>query len=217
MIRGYGFVTMATTEQAAAAIAALDKQVLNGRMIKVAWGHSGAGVAQWADNGNTNWGGEANGGFDPYPPNLGGTPPGYHFKNFNSVYVKFSSTKPNMIINEITLTRIFQAYGDVIDVSIKSMVLNNASNVSGFAFIHFADSNEGKDSAMRCSLELQNKVVGKIEIFFFIAFLIYFISPFFYFYFILFYLLFLLFICKFILFVRLFHPFVLRVCTHAIF
>jgi RNA recognition motif-containing protein len=196
-LRGYGFVTMETHEQAALALANLDKKPFFGRVIKVAWGHSGERQGSQAVGGG---GGESldsstfatdncnksndcgNGSYLETTNNrvdsnscsettksssqleltMGSSlaETHVHYKNINSVYVKFSCFDFNISINEMSLTEVFSRFGEVIDVSIKNISIYGHA-LTGFAFIHFADSLEGRDAARNCAKALANKIEGQ--------------------------------------------------------
>jgi len=145
---GYGFVWMKDHESAQYAMDVLNGTFLCGRPLRIGWGHRGDICnPKQQPNGLTTPVSIHNKVSENPPEYLQGSTD--LKRNKNSIYVKYTATQ-HVVVTEMTLMEVFQRFGEIVDVSIRSSHFDMASGIqTGFAFVHFSEDVIGVASSLR--------------------------------------------------------------------
>ena len=80
----------------------------------------------------------------------------------NSLYVRFASWQPSLVITRAFLMDVLGAYGPVVEASIKESIVSERGHHSGYGFVTFAPNPEGLSAAFKASARLDGKYCGSI-------------------------------------------------------
>eukprot|EP01035_Chromulina_nebulosa_P016901 gene16901-22390_t len=136
---------MESTQMASQVMNRFNGTILCGRPLRISWGVHKNKFDQDNEKANNN-----------------------QSSNINSVYVRFKTVKSGKIVNEEVLNSIFSTFGKISDCSVKSSTFHKLTGLqSGYAFVHFANSEDGIKSAMACVNSMKyvqtNGIIFQVE------------------------------------------------------